>query len=163
MTGATDETRAAELRDAVRAAASRPDVRVAVECVYQQLQDAIDLRRPVCVTSGRCCRFEEYGHRLYVTTMELAAFVASDVTAPGEWDGRGCPFQVDRLCTAHASRPFGCRVFFCDESSTEWQNEQYERHHARLKRMHEEMGVAYFYVEWRAALRALGIAKEHVL
>ncbi|HZL34696.1 MAG TPA: hypothetical protein VFC78_05250, partial [Tepidisphaeraceae bacterium] len=65
-----------QLRQAVMDAAARPEVRLAVELVYSDLQDAIDLRRPICATSGRCCRFEEFGHRLYVSTLELAKFMA---------------------------------------------------------------------------------------
>lgn len=153
-----------ELRAAVRAAAGRPEVRDGVERVYADLAAEVAKRRPVCVVSGRCCRFEDYGHRLFVTTAELAAFVhglesTSRTPAIGAslraWDGTGCPFQVARLCGVHALRPFGCRVFFCDETATQWQNEAYEVFHARLKRLHEELGLEYFYVEWRQALRAV--------
>jgi Fe-S-cluster containining protein len=147
------------LREAVHTAAARPEVRESIEAVYRDLAVEVEKRRPVCVVSGRCCRFEEFGHRLYVTTLELAAFVqglrADTRSLPGEWDGTGCPFQAYRLCTVHGIRPFGCRVFFCDSTATQWQNEVYEAFHGRLKRLHEELGVPYFYVEWRAALRAL--------
>lgn len=147
---------AGQLREAVRAASQRDDVRLAVSCLYEQLQDAIDLRRPRCDVSGRCCRFEEFGHRLFVTTMELAAFVAdAPKLIDASWDGRGCPFQVERLCTVHALRPFGCRVFFCDATATEWQARQYERLHGQLKRLHEALEVPYFYIEWRQALENL--------
>ncbi len=141
---------------AVRAAI-RADVRAAVENVYLALQDAIDLRRPLCNASGRCCRFEEYGHRLFITTMEMAAFasLANRPMKPATWDGSGCPFQLNGLCDVHAIRPFGCRVFFCDASSTRWQSEQYERLHGELKRLHAAMDVPYFYVEWREALAAV--------
>ena len=61
-------------RLAVRDAATRWQVRDAVISVYAAVQKEIDARRPLCVISGRCCRFEEYGHRLYVTTIELAVF-----------------------------------------------------------------------------------------
>lgn len=147
------------LRRAVTDASRRPEVRAAVGRLYADVQAEIDRRRPVCVVSGRCCRFEEYGHRLYVTTMELATFVAGlgDRRAPDPWDGTGCPFQSNKLCTVHAIRPFGCRMFFCDATSTQWQNEAYEQFHARLKRLHEEMVVPYAYVEWRQALKALGL------
>ncbi len=30
----------------------------------------------MCVASGKCCKFERYGHRLYVTTAELEYFAA---------------------------------------------------------------------------------------
>jgi Fe-S-cluster containining protein len=65
----------------------------------------------------------------------------------------GCRFQEHNLCTVHTIRPFGCRMFFCDATSTEWQHQQYERFHADLKRLHETLSVPYFYVEWRQALR----------
>lgn len=148
------------LRDHVRAAASRKDVRDAVARVYADLQREIDARRPICSASGRCCRFEEYGHRLYVTTLELAAFVAGLPEQPTatDWDGTGCPFQRQKLCSVHAIRPFGCRMFFCDATSTAWQNECYERFHAQLKRLHVQLDVPYFYVEWRQALTALELA-----
>src|SRR4051794_11160897 len=64
-----------ELFDAVYRAAGRAEVRHAVGQVYEDLARAVSQQKPVCNTSGRCCRFEEFGHRLYVTTMELAAFV----------------------------------------------------------------------------------------
>ncbi|HWE94497.1 MAG TPA: hypothetical protein VG269_11085, partial [Tepidisphaeraceae bacterium] len=73
------------------------------------------------------------------------------------WDGKGCPFQRLKLCTVHAIRPFGCRMFFCDATSTQWQNDAYERFHAELKQLHERLEVPYFYVEWRQALRELGL------
>src|SRR5215217_6713381 len=81
-----------ELRKAVLAAAGRAEARAAVEAVYADLAVEVERRRPVCVVSGRCCRFEEYGHRLYVTTIELAAFKRGlDRTPAGGWDGTGCP------------------------------------------------------------------------
>src|SRR5688572_16070154 len=45
---------------------------------------------------------------------------------------RGCPYQVDGLCTARNARPLGCRLYFCDENAQSWQNEVYEKYHARL-------------------------------
>ena len=147
-----------DLRLAVEAAAARPDVAAAVGRVYADIQAAIDDRRPVCTASGRCCNFEAYRHRLYVSTLELAAFVRGAPVATSVWDGTGCPFQGGGLCTVHPIRPFGCRMYFCDPTSTQWQNDAYERFHGALKRLHEELGVPYFYVEWRAALAALGLS-----
>jgi Fe-S-cluster containining protein len=206
-TGGTDNPAPMEneLREAVLASSTRAEVREAVEAAYRQLQAAIDIRKPICTSSGRCCHFERFGHRIYVTTMELATFVAdlsvvrgpvardsshangsacaeahptglpvlsthngstaaaaggsTALTAGGQMTtGKAdCPFQLDRLCSVHTIRPFGCRVFFCDETATQWQHDQYERHHGQLRRLHEELAVPYFYVEWRRALRALGM------
>jgi Fe-S-cluster containining protein len=182
---------------AVEAAAGRPEVRDAVARVYAELQVEIDARKPKCSMSGRCCRFEEFGHRLYVTTIELAAFAhrfssSPSPGTPGEGWGEGsrrergsderastppnphpaspgvpgeerkqtggCPFQIEGLCSVHTVRPFGCRVFFCDETSADWQHTQYERFHAQIKRLHEELEVPYRYLEWRAALKELNLA-----
>src|SRR5947207_7088495 len=73
------------LRQAVMTAAPRPEVRAAVADLYADLQAEIDARRPLCTASGRCCHFDAFGHRLFVTTMELAAFVhALDKMREGE-------------------------------------------------------------------------------
>jgi hypothetical protein len=67
------------------------------------------------------------------------------------------------LCSVHTIRPFGCRIFFCDATATDWLAEQYERFHARIRRLHEELAVPYFYVEWREGLRAAGLASAPVI
>lgn len=145
-------------REAILAASGRDDVRAAVQQIYGDLQTQIDLRRPKCLISGRCCRFEEFGHRLYVTTLELAAFL-HDLQTQGDpnWSGSGCPFQKDKLCSVHQIRPFGCRLFFCDATSTDWQHEHYQQFHGRLRQLHDQLTVPYFYLEWREALRLLSL------
>lgn len=144
---------------AVMQAAGRQEVRAGVRRIYDQLQSQIDARRPVCVASGRCCRFEEYGHRLYVTTAELATFV-HDLSVMGQsieramstWNQTGCPFQTGKLCGVHAIRPFGCRIFFCDPTAQQWQQEQYEAMHRRLKHLHNDLNVPYLYMDWSWAI-----------
>jgi Fe-S-cluster containining protein len=145
----------APFADAVRIAAGRGEVRRAVGHLYTAVQDAIDLRRPICNASGRCCRFDEFGHRLFVTTIELAAFLGQLSRPIDALPLDGCPFQIDGLCSVHTIRPFGCRIFFCDETAADWQQEQYARFHAELKRLHAALGVDYYYVEWREALGVL--------
>jgi Fe-S-cluster containining protein len=171
-----DSEFSSQLESAVREAATRADVSATVNRLYAELQMRIDERRPICVASGKCCHFERYGHRLYVSTMELAAFVAAIGAAEGDpaaaprtsassveprgaggWDGTGCPFQIGKLCGVHSFRPFGCRVFFCDPTATQWQQDQYEQFHGELRKLHDRLGIPYFYVEWRAGLAAVGL------
>ena len=162
-----DPAQSAQFASAVQSATGRRDVCDALAKVYHDLQTRIDERKPLCVASGKCCRFETYGHRLFVTTMELASFLTawrrggwSDEMAESVrgWIGTGCPFQIDKLCGVHMDRPFGCRIFFCDPTATQWQQDQYEQFHRQLKQLHETLGVPYYYVEWREALKAAGIA-----
>lgn len=165
------------LDQAVRLARGNGRAAGVLEAVYRQLQQAIEDRKPVCSASGRCCRFEEFGHRLYVTPLELGVFLdrlEQEAGGPGHPpagaksgqvislsvlknrpDGGGCRFQEGGLCTVHAIRPFGCRIFFCDPSAELWQQEQYERFHQQIKLAHAELGIPYLYVEWRLALASL--------
>jgi Fe-S-cluster containining protein len=148
------------LKDNVVEAALRPEVRREVLRLYAELQAEIDSRRPICQVSGRCCRFEEFGHRLYVTTAELATFtaeLAETTPAGGSPVAGGCPFQTGKICRVHTIRPMGCRVFFCDASATDWQQALYEQFHARLKKLHEDLSIPYGYMEWRFACNALGL------
>jgi Fe-S-cluster containining protein len=146
-----------DLRQWVTEAAGRAEVRAAVGRVYEDLQRRIEERKPICVISGRCCRFEEFGHRLYVTTAELAAFVAELGCVQGQAREGGCAFQKGKICGVHAIRPMGCRVFFCDATATDWQREIYEEFHGRLKELHRDLSIPYTYVEWRFACRELGL------
>jgi Fe-S-cluster containining protein len=156
--------------ESVHHASTRPEVHTAIRALYQSLQSQIDIRRPLCQTSGRCCRFDEFGHRLYVTTAEMATFLHDlppEPKAPANppLDHArhrlavlpSCRYQLDGLCSVHAIRPFGCRIFFCDASSIAWQHEQYEIFHNRLKLLHQDFKIEYFYVEWREALAAVGL------
>jgi Fe-S-cluster containining protein len=145
----------------------------AVAAILAEADAEIAARRPVCQASGRCCRFEEYGHRLYVTAAELAHFTHSlppidnhksklenphTVSLPqffSQEKPQGCPYQVGGLCTARNARPLGCRVYFCDENAQSWQGDLYERYHARLQKLHETFDLPYRYLEWRAALREI--------
>ena len=162
----SDEDRSA-FATAVAQASTQPALVAAVREVYAAFEAERAGRSPRCDQSGKCCRFEAYGHRLFVTTVETAAFKASLQAAPvgsmSNWDGTGCAYQVDGLCSAHEARPFGCRVYFCDPTSTEWQHEQYERFHAAIRELHERFGVRYWYAEWRDALAAVELPDPHDL
>lgn len=43
--------------------------------LYSRLDAEIASHAPVCVNRGDCCRFDTYGHLLFVTPVELAYFV----------------------------------------------------------------------------------------
>jgi len=145
-----DEDRA--LWRACFAAAGEPAVDDALRKLYQALDEAVTAKGPVCWISGRCCNFDPYGHRLYVTALEIA-WVTRQVRPKVEIDLRGaCAFQVGGMCSIHAVRPLGCRVFFCQEGTQDWQHDIYEAFMARLRALHDDRGVPYRYMEWRAGL-----------
>ena len=98
---------------------------------------------------------------MYVTGLEVAWLLRQVDTLPAldvEQRGRlplldGCPFQVDGLCSVHALRPLGCRVFLCDPSARAWEGTLYEGYLQDLRALHDLHALPYEYMEWRAALR----------
>jgi Fe-S-cluster containining protein len=151
------------------AAVHQPAVRLALERVYAEAAEAIRERGPACWASGRCCSFDRTGHRLYVTGLEAAylmAGLASETTDAHRPHGPGltlpiltnararggCPFQNNNLCTVHAIKPLGCRVYFCDQSSHDWQHELSERLLLQIRALHDAERIDYAYGEWRDLL-----------
>ena len=153
--------------DRVAAFLGNPRVLADVESVYADADEAVSRRQPVCNLGGRCCRFAEFGHCLFVTTPELIHFVSRYRTRPAAPDsplgramaslpctdrGLACPLQVDDLCSVYAIRPLGCRVFFCEPGSDQWGCLLLERLHGRMKKICQTRSVPYAYVEWTGAL-----------
>lgn len=147
-------------------------VDTAIGDLYAQLDHAVQNHHPTCQSSGRCCKFDHYGHRLYVTGLEIA-WVLSKITthAPTQdqpaallpqftvTNADGCPYQIDKLCSIHTVRPMGCRIFFCQEQVIAWQNQLYEKFLSKLRTLHDTQRLEYQYMEWRAGLRAAQIAR----
>lgn len=141
-------------------AAATPVVDRTIRELMSEVQEEIARERPLCVASGRCCNFERFGHRLYLTGLEAAWTWRQLPRPPGPDDveralARGtCPFLTGGLCGVHLIRPLGCRLFFCDPRATQWQQELHERLHAAIRALHESAGVSYRYAEWRALMDA---------
>jgi hypothetical protein len=114
--------------------------------LYREVDAAVAAAGPVCVASGRCCRFKEYGHTLFVSNLEADVLLASAPPYDKPASTDFCPFQKDNLCTAREPRPLGCRIYYCDPDYQETGNRISEEYLRRLKRLAEEHGV-----EWRYA------------
>ncbi len=151
-----------------REAAGRGVIDRAIRALYDDIRTAVAKRRPVCNASGRCCRFEEFGHRLYVTGLEIAWFLQQQDHDAGQQGHRislqqaasssNCPYQINGLCSTHTVRPLGCRVFFCEQGTEAWQQDTTEHFLDRLKQLHAEHDLPYGYMEWRAGLAEAGQA-----
>lgn len=135
-------------------AARRAEVIAAMSSFYAEADRRIAERGATCWNKGECCRFGEFGHRLYVTTLEIAYHLAiAGPPPPGSADT--CPYAHHGRCHARQTRPLGCRVFFCDPAAKDWQGPLTEELLTRLRTMHESLGVHYIYADWIALLRAL--------
>lgn len=75
-----------------------------------------------CPSSTDCCRFGVTGREPYPHTVELAEVEHALRARPPKRslalpiaEERRCPMLGDDgRCTIYASRPFGCRTFFCE-------------------------------------------------
>ncbi len=100
---------------------------------------------PKCEASGKCCRFKEYGHRLYLSHMEAKLLLKGAPAHAIPADENGCPFQIEGLCTRREERPLGCRVYFCDPTFSGSMEQIMEEGIRRLKALadHHETGWDY--------------------
>jgi Fe-S-cluster containining protein len=144
--------------EAERASAAVLDVarfRQPLNAVFGALDAEIVKLAPVCRLSGRCCRFNEYGHTLFLSSVE-AELLLSDAPEPSRPldDGATCPWQdaVGR-CTAREARPLGCRVYFCDPAYQPFASDLSEAFIGRLKRLTDALGLPWDYAPLHQHLR----------
>lgn len=103
-----------------------------------RLYDEVDalLAGHSCDASADCCHFERTGREPYPTAIEVAelehaiganggpaAFGVAKSKAAGKTklpvlgEERRCPLlSAEGRCRVYASRPFGCRTFFCERA-----------------------------------------------
>src|SRR5262249_39871108 len=68
--------------------------------LYEEADRAVAAPGPVCVASGRCCRFKEYGHVLFLSNLEADVLLAQAPPYEAPVTADFCPFQKQNLCTA---------------------------------------------------------------
>jgi Fe-S-cluster containining protein len=114
---------------------------------------ALDARtKSLCHACGKCCDFDSYDHKLYVTSLEiayLASIVGKENVLP--MTGGTCPFQLRGECTIHPYRFAGCRIFYC-KGDAQAQAELSEWVAARFKAISDESGQDYSYTDLKTAL-----------
>jgi hypothetical protein len=122
--------------------------------IYREADREVAAAGPVCVASGRCCRFKEYGHVLYLSNLEAEVLIADAPTYLQPVSTEFCPFQKDNLCTARDPRPLSCRVYFCDPTYQETAHRITEKYLDRLKRLAEESSQEWVYAPLHTFLNA---------
>ncbi len=113
--------------------------------LYREVDAAVAAAGPVCEASGRCCRFKEYGHVLFLSNLEAAVLLAEAPRFERPVSPDFCPFQKDRLCTAREPRPLGCRIYHCDPAYQETGNQITETFLKKLKALATEYGSEWLY------------------
>lgn len=121
------------------------ELRQQVLDLYKDVDQEVAVAGPVCVASGRCCRFKEYGHTLFLSNLEADVLMANAPAFSQPASEEFCPFQKGNLCTAREPRPLACRVYYCDPSYQETGNRISEKYLHRLKELAASQGVQWEY------------------
>ncbi len=120
-----------------------------VSDLYENIDDTT--ADSCCDNCKKCCDFGEFGHRLFVTSVELLHFV-SNVDQIKKPEASVCPYlDAEGGCTVRDIRPVGCRTFFCkpaDDTLT-------ERTLSDIKIFLDTDRFPYYYIEWLHALHCL--------
>lgn len=135
----------------LRQASRRPDVITAMAQFYARADTLIAAQPGTCWNKADCCHFGHFGHRLYVTALEVCYYLGhvSDLDPAAE---DSCPHAVAGRCRVRLFRPLGCRIFYCDPQAAGWQGPVTEALLGELRTLHGRLDVPYFYADWMAVL-----------
>jgi len=137
----------------------RSEVILTMQAFYADLDGRIAEQGSTCRMCGKCCNFGSFGHRLYVTTLETAYYLAGNGPPP-PITGDVCPHLFDEKCHARHRRTLACRVFYCDPKYKDSQGPLIEEYHARLHALHAEFQVPYIYIDWITMLQVLNMRER---
>jgi hypothetical protein len=124
----------------------------AVAEVYDWIDSQTGQTATQCDVCGKCCDFESYDHRLFVTSPELIYFTVKlqpDKIKP--MPTGGCPYNLLGMCTVYSYR-FGCCRIFCCKVDKDCQSKLTEEALEKFKSICEEFDLPYCYTDLRAAL-----------
>ena len=129
-----------------------------VKAIYKWLDEQIAANRKVagvCDACGKCCDFETFGHRLFVTTPEMIFFANKlrDKNIKKMAGGR-CSYQIEGKCTVYAHRFAGCRIFCC-KGDARFQSDLTEAVIEKFKSLCDEFKIPYRYIDLPTALQNL--------
>jgi hypothetical protein len=134
-----------------------------VRAIYADLARDVAEAGPVCDLSGRCCRFVEWDHTLFLSGIE-AEILRADAPAPARPldDGATCPWQdAAGRCTAREARPLGCRVYYCAPSYPERSHELSALYLGRLRHLADRLGRPWNYAPLHVHLRDGTDRRDH--
>ena len=124
-----------------------------VKEIYDWLDSQIEEKLSVkCQACGKCCDFENFEHRLFVTIPELVYMAANlNVEALEMMQTGKCPYNIEGKCKVHKYRFSGCRIFNC-KANEEIQSELSELTLKKIKEIHLKFEIPYRYMDLASAL-----------
>lgn len=121
-----------------------------VKKIYDWLDSNIKPLNNKCETCGKCCNFDSFGHKLFVTTPELLYF-SRNVRNLRKMSTQTCPYLENDKCSARNSRFAGCRIFFC-KADDEQLNKLAEKTIEKFKSLCNNFNFPYRYIDLATAM-----------
>jgi hypothetical protein len=126
--------------------------------IYDWLDEQIrDSRKQAgrCDACGKCCDFDKYDHRLFVTSPELIYLIENLGYENIKPMTTGCcPYQVDGRCSIYKYRFAGCRIFCCS-GDADFQSRLSELTLAMFRQICIDFDVPYRYADLPTALNSV--------
>ncbi len=122
-----------------------------------QIRESVHLAG-ICDACGKCCDFESFDYRLFVTTPELmylAANLGTENVKP--MTTSRCPYNVRDKCSVYEYRFSGCRIFFC-KGDSDFQNKLSESVLKKFKSLCTDLQISYRYTDLATALNGFTTA-----
>ncbi len=120
--------------------------------IYSWLDECIKsfVSPETCFGCGRCCDYENFGHRIFITTPEILylqnAIDDGKLVKDFKISTGKCPFLAGGTCSVRDFRFGPCRIFFC-KSSARWQNDLTEEFLGKVKQLCIDKNIEYRYVD----------------
>ena len=117
----------------------------ALSALYREID--LELRRlgAPCEACGRCCRFTEFGHRLWLTNLEADYLCARHGRRAAVEPGV-CAYLDGTSCSARDGRSLACRTFHCGLPAGVVE-EITNRYFERLREIARAAGLSLEYVD----------------
>ncbi len=123
----------------------------AVGRIYRGIDEQIGAESNPCRACGKCCDFDAYGHRLYVTGPEMIYFIAKVDSEIKAMPAGICPYNIEDKCTVYRHRFAGCRIFCC-KGDDSFRSRLTEAAINDFKAICEDFDIPYSYTDLPAAL-----------
>jgi len=108
-----------------------------------------------CEGCGKCCDFDEFDHRLFVTPPELIYLAAnSGAENIKPMPINRCPYHIAGQCSVYEYRFAGCRIFCCN-ADVDFQSRLSESALDKLTSICTDFQIPYRYTGVAVALNDL--------
>ncbi len=122
--------------------------------VYKWIDEQLIAQKPMagrCDACGRCCDFEAFDHKLFVTSPEMLFFTTMlGCQNTKQMKAGRCPWLIDGKCSVYDYRFAGCRIFYC-KGDADFQGRLSETAAKKFKTICEDLEIPYRYIELSAA------------